>query len=191
MYIYKTKDSYQDYSDLFNRWLSREPQFYWNGHNVTSHDSDWEWFDSLPLEEQNSIEFEIWEAKQADRCYQRNYRKWMKSQPHIEYAKKPCGDLFVDVLRGYCPVKLLFHEKFTKKFPWVPISQIIQSNRNRHRNWGPYDHKLKINIYDTCDIAGMKTLEVDLWQDMDVEKEVLQAAEEVRTPKLQVKIYHL
>lgn len=112
------------------------------------------------------------------------YNRLAKTRPFEEvYEHKPCGHTWIDIIRGYCPVKLLFRCHCPKKIPLQPILDVVKSQKRRHKAWGPYDHMLKINIYDQS-LTPMITLEVDLWQNISEEKvieDVKEAVKEART----------
>lgn len=170
MYIYKKATTFQDYDRLHSEWSVKHTQ----------------WMEAFP------------DDPDADPNF--NLRQWLargkrleKAEPMIEYWNDvPAGPFWVDILRGYCPVKLLFHQPFGRKgFPYEPIRQLLASQKAHHKHWGPYDHKLRINLYAADQIGGMITLEVDLWEKLiDVDALVDPALAEVRTGVQRVKIFH-
>lgn len=113
----------------------------------------------------------------------REYSRLAKKMPFEQvYTHQPSGDTWIDIVRGYCPVKLLFRCHCPKKIPLQPILDVVKSQKRRHKAWGPYDHKLRINIYDQT-LTPMITLEVDLWQDIQEEKVIEDVKEAVKVAR--------
>lgn len=171
MYIYKKYDQL-DYDRLHDKWLASEPKL----------DEELPEADDPRFDEVLSRLLTLRESKE--------YRAWLKREPHFSMEMvKPVPPFHVDVLRGWCPTKLLFRQEFNKKFPHKPLQDLMASQKRRHKNWGPYDHKLRINIYADSQPGGLRQLEVDLWQDIPTVEDVNAVVEQVRMGKLQPKIF--
>lgn len=119
-----------------------------------------------------------------------------KSFPRLEYETIKPGVVWLDLVTGApTAVKLLLHVPCPHKCPDNPIRDIIASHKAKHKNRGPYHHMIKVNIY--CSEMSLwnshfKTLEVDLWQDIMVEKlleSIKGALAEVRTCVQVPKVY--
>lgn len=113
--------------------------------------------------------------------YERKWSEWMGKQPSLKIiAGLGHGSLFVDICAGSAPVKLLFRQEFSKKFPLQPIRELLASQQRRHKHLG-YD-SVTINVYNNKDLGGLLSMEVklELWQDADME-DLEEAAELVRT----------
>lgn len=98
------------------------------------------------------------------------YSRWAKHEPSCVTELQPAVDhVNIDIVRGPLTMrKLLVHVRVVKKFPFAVLRDVILSNKNRHKNRGPYDHVLRINVY-TDDFKYFKFKEVDLWQEIDID----------------------
>lgn len=120
--------------------------------------------------------------------FEEELEEWCKEAPALVLVDPDRkGKLFVDVCAGSAPTTLLFRQQFRKNFPMKPLMELLSSQKDRHTKWGNQKyHELTINIYNSSDLGGLLSLEVNLWEEIPDAAVIEEAAEAVRTGRFQL-----